>query len=186
MYAQTNECYCLVIANCKTMKTEELKYHLDSMMEISSRIKCLGELYSFASERLRYYQALNKHKGRVDLLSLVESVDENSDEIREVYMERQYWGYCKHLQECVHSLFRPFAQSRVGQCDFAFFHFFSLFPFNKIGEPAAPDAARIFCGKAAELYGLNAGVFPLKRRDFAACPARRFPLLFRMCRQRYE
>lgn len=46
------------------------------MMEISSRIKCLGELYSFASERLRYYQALNKHKGRVDLLSLVESVDE--------------------------------------------------------------------------------------------------------------
>ena len=49
-----------------------------------------GQLYSFASERLCYYQDLNKHKGRVDLLSLVESVDESSDEIREVYMERQY------------------------------------------------------------------------------------------------
>ena len=83
------------------MKTEELKYHWDSMMEISSRIKCLGELYSFATERLRYYQELNKHKGRVDLLSLVESGDENSDEIREVYMKRQYGGYCKHLQECM-------------------------------------------------------------------------------------
>ena len=83
------------------MKTEELKYNWDSMMEISSRIKCLGELYSFATERLRYYQELNKHKGRVDLLSLVESGDENSDEIREVYMERQYGGYCKHLQECM-------------------------------------------------------------------------------------
>lgn len=66
------------------MQIEELKYHLDSMMEISSRIKCLGELYTFASDRLRYYQEINRHKGNVDLLSLMESGDESSDEIREV------------------------------------------------------------------------------------------------------
>lgn len=83
------------------MQIEELKYHLDSMMEISSRIKCLGELYTFASDRLRYYQEINRHKGNVDLLSLMEPGDESSDEIREVYMERQYWGYCKHLRECM-------------------------------------------------------------------------------------
>lgn len=29
----------------------------------------------------------------------MEPGDESSDEIREVYIERQYWGYCKHLQE---------------------------------------------------------------------------------------
>ena len=41
------------------------------MMEISSRIKCLGELYAFSIERLKYYQEL------------------------------KYLGYCKHLQECM-------------------------------------------------------------------------------------
>lgn len=83
------------------MKTDELKYHVDSMMEISSRIKCLGELYTFAAERLRYYQELNKDKGSIDLLSILEPGDESSDKLREVYMERQYSGYCKHLQECM-------------------------------------------------------------------------------------
>lgn len=91
--------YYFVIVNYKTMKIEELKYHQDSMMEINSCIKCLGDFYTFASDRLRYYQEINKHKGNVDLLNLMESGDESSDEIREVYIERQYWGYCKHLQE---------------------------------------------------------------------------------------
>ena len=83
------------------MKTDELKYHVDSMMEISSRIKCLGELYAFSIDRLKYYQELNKDKGPVDLLSILESGEESSDNLREVYMERQYLGYCKHLQECM-------------------------------------------------------------------------------------
>ena len=91
--------YYFVIVNYKTMKIEELKYHQDSMMEINSCIKCLGDFYTFASDRLRYYQEINKHKGNVDLLNLMEPGDESSDEIREVYIERQYWGYCKHLQE---------------------------------------------------------------------------------------
>ena len=73
------------------MKIEELKYHQDSMMEINSCIKCLGDFYTFASDRLRYYQEINKHKGNVDLLNLMEPGDESSDEIREVYIERQYW-----------------------------------------------------------------------------------------------
>ena len=42
---------------------------------------------------------LSTTKGNVDLLNLMEPGDESSDEIREVYIERQYWGYCKHLQE---------------------------------------------------------------------------------------
>lgn len=97
------ECCCLVIANYKTMKTDELKYHVDSMMEISSRIKCLGEFYAFAIDRLRYYQELNKNKGPVDLLSILEpgTGSESSDNLREIYIERQYSGYCKHLHECM-------------------------------------------------------------------------------------
>ena len=95
----------VVSSNYKTMKTEELKYHVDSMMEISSRIQCLGELYTFAAERLRYYQELNKDKGPVDLLSILESGEESSDNLREVYMERQYSGYCKHLQGTSSELF---------------------------------------------------------------------------------
>ena len=83
------------------MKTDELKYHVDSMMEISSRIQCLGELYAFSIDRLKYYQELNKDKGPVDLLSILESGEESSDNLRDVYMEHQYLGYCKHLQECM-------------------------------------------------------------------------------------
>ena len=53
------------------MKDKELESNIDSLMELSSRIRCIGELSEFAVAQLHFYQEKNKDKGVIDLLEIL-------------------------------------------------------------------------------------------------------------------
>ncbi len=83
------------------MKDKELESNIDSLMELSSRIRCIGELSEFAVAQLHFYQEKNKDKGVIDLLEILNAGVEKREEIRDVYMERHYRGFCSYLQDCL-------------------------------------------------------------------------------------
>ena len=83
------------------MKDKELVSNIDTLMELSTRIRCLGELSDFAVDQLNFYQEKNKDKGAIDLLEILHSDESRREEIRDVYMERHYRGFCRYLQECL-------------------------------------------------------------------------------------
>ena len=72
------------------MKEKELISNIDTLMEYSSLISCLGEISDFAVDRLNFYQEKNKDKGSIDLLEILNSDENKREEIRDVYMERHY------------------------------------------------------------------------------------------------
>ena len=81
------------------MKEKELISNIDSLMEYSSLISCLGEISDFAVDRLNFYQEKNKDKGSIDLLEILSSDENIREEIRDVYMERHYRSFCSYLQD---------------------------------------------------------------------------------------
>ena len=85
------------------MKEKELISNIDSLMEYSSLISCLGEISDFAVGRLNFYQEKNKDKGSIDLLEILNSDENKREEIRDVYMERHYRSVCSYLQECLNA-----------------------------------------------------------------------------------
>ena len=85
------------------MKDKEFVFNIDTLMELSTRIRCLGELSDFAVDQLNFYQEKNKDKGAIDLLEILHSDESRREEIRDVYMERHYRGFCRYLQECLNA-----------------------------------------------------------------------------------
>ncbi len=81
------------------MKEKELISNIDTLMEYSSLISCLGEISDFAVDRLNFYQEKNKDKGSIDLLEILNSDKNKREEIRDVYMERHYRSFCSYLQD---------------------------------------------------------------------------------------
>ena len=81
------------------MKEKELISNIDSLMEYSSLISCLGEISDFAVGRLNFYQEKNKDKGSIDLLEILSSDENKREEIRDVYMELHYRSFCSYLQD---------------------------------------------------------------------------------------
>ena len=78
------------------MKEKELISNIDSLMEYSSLVSCLGEISDFAVDRLTFYQEKNKDKGSIDLLEILNSDENKREEIRDVYMERHYRSFCSY------------------------------------------------------------------------------------------
>ena len=47
------------------MKDKELVFNIDTLMELSTRIRCLGELSDFAVDQLNFYQEKIRIKARL-------------------------------------------------------------------------------------------------------------------------
>ena len=82
-------------------KIKQIEAELDSLLELKSRSQCQEELYAFALERLEFYRQKNQGKPVPSILKGVSKDGVISDELFNSYMEQQYQGFCKYLQDCM-------------------------------------------------------------------------------------
>lgn len=82
-------------------KIKQIEAELDSLLELKSRSQCQDELYAFALERLDFYRQKNAGKTVPSILKGISKGGEISDELFNSYMEEQYQGFCKYLQDCM-------------------------------------------------------------------------------------
>ena len=82
-------------------KIKQIESELDYLLDLKSRSQCQDELYAFALERLEFYRQQNQGKIVPSILKGISKGGAISDELFHSYMEQQYEGFCKYLQDCM-------------------------------------------------------------------------------------